>query len=38
MNATNIYGALIVCQILRKTLGIGDKKANMLLPLMELTV
>ena len=38
MNATNIYGALIVCQILRKKLGIGDKEANMFLPLMELTV
>ena len=38
MNATNTYGALIVCQILRKALGIGDKKANMFLPLMEFTV
>ena len=38
MNATNTYGALIVCQILRKALGIGDKKANMFLPLMEFIV
>ena len=38
MNATNIYEALIVCQILGKALGIGDKEANMFLPLTELTV